>query len=289
VVEAGPRDQAPAYRLSHSRLGHSELRVPLLPGQRLPFVETDVILHQGYRIWLGDPERPPDGGATLTQSPRPVEAGQPPAPPGRKVTLQFLNGPWKDATISMPAELSANLRIGPGDIGFRHPFPVAHCPHCEIAVSKGEARLRAIDVADDQFLEVDADLVFVGESVPLQGGSRLLLGDAEFLWSDGNEALYQSYRLVDGETSYPIRKTTVRLGTAAHCEVMLAHRELPPVIGRISFETGQPVYHHTDLSASIRVDGEDTSSGLSVPLQAGSQLELRPGVVLSLEHTPPRP
>lgn len=284
LVEASANDQAPSFRLSHGRLGYSELRVPLAADQSLPFVETDVILHQGYRIWLGDPERPPDAGATLSQKPGAGDA----AAAARRLTLTFLNGPWKDATISVPSDHAANLRIGPGDIGFRYPFPLANGPQCEIAVQNGQARLRAVDVPDDQFLEVDADLVFAGESVPLMGGSRLQVGDAEFLWTDGNEAVYGPYRLVDGQSSYPVRKTSVRLGTAAHCEIMLPGRELPPVIGRISFETGQPVYHHTDLSASIRVDGEDTSVGLSVPLHPGSQLELKPGFVLSLEYTPPK-
>jgi hypothetical protein len=259
----------------------SELRVPLRAGQNLPFVETDVIMHQGYRIWLGDPERSPDAGSTLSQKPQAATETQ----PGRRMTLQFLNGPWKEATISVPSEAAANLRIGPGDIGFRHTFPLPRSPHCDIAVQAGGARLRAVEVADDQFLEVDGDLVFASESVPLIGGSRLLVGDAEFLWTDGNEAVYSSYRLTDGESAYPIRKASVRLGTAAHCEIMLPRRELPPVIGRISFETGSPVYHHTDISASIRVDGEEASIGLSVPLRPGSLLELKPGIVLNFEQT----
>ncbi len=279
-VEVGPTREAPAYRISQGRYGVTELRVPLCPGQSLPFVESDVILHQGYRIWLGDPERPPDAGSTLTQEP---DLGVKSA--SRRMALTFLNGPWKDGSVSVRADASVNLRLGSGDFGFRHPFPMLHCPLCEIAIQGGEARLLAIAVADDQFLEVDGDLVFAGESVPLLGGSRLLLGDAEFLWMDGNESLYTAFRLVDGQNSYPIRKASIRIGTAAHCEVMLSRRELPPVIGRICFETGQPVYHHTDISAAIRVDGEETSVGLAVPLRPGSQLELKPGVVLSLEHS----
>lgn len=279
-VEAGAAEQAPAVRVSPGRLG-SELRVPLRAGQSLPFVETDVILHQGFRIWLGDPERPPDSGATLSQKPRP-EADA--ASTERKVSLLFLNGPWKEASISALAGSTATLRIGPGDIGFRHPFPLPRSPVCEITVQTGGARLRAVEVSDDQFLEVDGDLVFASESVALVGGSRLLVGDAEFVWTDGNESLYTSFRLTDGSAAYPIRKASVRLGTAAHCEIMLPGRVLPPVIGRISFETGAPVYHHTDLSAPIRVDGEEASVGLSVALHPGSQLELMPGKVLTLEQ-----
>ena len=280
TVEAGPTDVVPAVRVSHGRRG-TELQVPLRPGQNLPFVETDVILHQGFRIWLGDPERPPDNEATLTQQPKNADTAD-----ERRMTLLFLNGPWKEATISAPAAGASNIRVGPGDIGFRHAFPLTQLPVCDITVQAGAARLRAAEVSDDQFLEVDGDLVFASESVPLIGGSRLLLGDAEFLWTDGNESLYSSFRLVDGQSAYQVRKASVRLGTAAHCEIMFPGRELPPVIGKISFETGEPVYHHTDISAPIRVDGEEASIGLSVPLKPGSLLELKPGKVLSLEQTP---
>jgi hypothetical protein len=281
TVEAGPAGQATSSRLSFGRAG-SQLRVPLRTGQSLPFVETDIILHQGYRIWLGHPDRAPEAGSTLSQKPT-TPAADPPT--DREATLQFLNGPWKDATITVPIEGAVNLRLGPGDIGFRHPFPLPRAPHCEITLQGGAGRLRAMEVADDQFLEVDGDLVFASESVPLVGGSRLLVGDAEFLWLDGSQASYAAYRLVDGQNAYPIRKASVRLGTAAHCEIMLPNRELPPVIGRIHFENGSPTYLHTDLSAAIRVDGEETSTGLSVPLRTGSQLELKPGIVLTLERS----
>lgn len=281
AVEVGHAEQAPAVRVSSGRLG-SELQVPLRPGQSLPFLESDVILHQGFRIWVGDPEHPPDSGATLSQ--KPTGDG---VDTGRRMRLHFLNGPWKEATISVVAEGNSTLRVGPGDIGFRHPFPLARSPLCEITVQSGTARLRAVEVSDDQFLEVDGDLVFASESVPLIAGSRLLVGDAEFLWTDGNEGLYTLFRLTDGSALYPIRKASVRLGTAAHCEILLPGRELPPVIGRISFESGAPVYHHTDLSAPIRVDEQEASVGLSVPLHVGSQLELMPGRVLTLEQPDP--
>lgn len=271
-VQAASETQVVAYRLSPGR-GGCELRVPLKTGQSLSFLETDVILHQGYRIWLGNPEQMPESipPSATTDGPR--------------FALQFLNGPWKDAFITCPSE-SSSLRLAPGDFGFRHPFPAPRAPHADITVQSGVARLLASEVPDDQFLEVDGDLVFASESVSLVGGSRLNLGDAELLWTDGSEARYSAYRLRDGETVHPIRKTSVRLGTAAHCEIMLPHRELPPVIGRLTFEGDVPNYLHTDLSATIRVDGEELSPGLSVPLKPGSQLELKPGLLLHFELDP---
>ncbi len=281
-VEIGSANQPQAHRLS-SRRGGGELSVPLRTGQTLALLDSDVLVHQGYRIWLGSPDQTPEAASTLSQKPTPSEPGS--ADETSPLQLHFLNGPWKDARLSLPYE-RANLRLGPGDIGSSHPFPVTRAPQAEITIQAGAARLRASDVPDDQFLEVDGDLVFPGESVPLVGGSRLMLGEAEFLWTDGSEAHYGAYRLRDGEATYPLRKASVRLGTAAHCEIILPHRELPPVIGRLTFDKGVPHYLHTDLSATVRVDGEELSPGLSVPLRAGSELELKPGLLLQLEHDP---
>lgn len=275
-VEVGTGEQAPAYRVSPGR-GAGELRVPLRSGQSLPLLESDVLLHQGYLIWLGLPDQVPEIGQS--------SAGEESSAETPALQLQFLNGAWRDAVITLPAE-RASQRLGPGDIGFAHPFPSSDAPQAEITVQAGAARLRASEVPDDQYLEVDGDLVFAGESVPLVGGSRLCLGDAEFLWKDGSEAHFARYRLRDGEKTYPIRKASVRLGTAAHCEIILPYRELPPVIGRLTFEKGVPHYLHTDLSATVRVDGEELSPGLSVPLRPGSGLELRPGLLIQLELDP---
>lgn len=279
------RDEQPlAQRCSSGKAG-AILRVPMRFGHPLGFTEADVILHQGYRIWLGSPEACPDSGNTLGHETQGADGQRRPTP---KVTLKFLNGPWQEGVIAMPAVGVAALTLGPGELGFHHPFPWASTPRCEVILQDGKARLRAIEVADDQFLEVDGDLVFVGESVPLFAGSRISLGDAEFLWQDGSEYLFESFVLRSGSEIYPVRKAIIRVGTAAHCEVRLSGPGLPPIVGTIDFTGGGlPVYRHHDISAPVRVDGEEASTGLSVPLSEGSILELKPGLQLKLEtHQP---
>ena len=279
TVEPVKAEQPLALRSSSGKAG-AVLWVPMRFGHPLGFTETDVVLHQGYRIWLGDPEACPESGNTLGHETQGADGERRPTP---KVTLKFLTGPWQEGVIRMPAVGVATLALGPGELGFRHPFPWASTPRCEIVLQDGKARLRAVEVADDQFLEVDGDLVFVGESVPLFGGSRISLGEAEFLWQDGSEQLFENFVLRQDSQTYPIRKAIVRIGTAAHCEVMLSGPGLPPFVGAIDFTGGKPVYRHHDISAPIRVDGEEASTGLSVPLSEGSVLELKPGVLLYLE------
>lgn len=279
TVEPVQADQVSALRSSGGR-GGAVLRVPLRFEQALALADSDVLLHQGYRIWMGFPESCPEAGNTLGHETQGAEGERPPTP---KVTLKFLNGAWQDGAITLPAVGIGTLLLGPGDIGFQHHFPWRSVPRCEIVLQNGQARLRALEVDDDQFLEVDGDLVFVGESVPLMGGSRISLGEAELLWLDGSERNYQRYSLKTEAQSFPVRKAVVRIGTAAHCEIMLSNPELPPVIGSVDFTRQTPVYRHLDISAPVRVDGGEASIGLSVELSPGASIELRPGVHLRLE------
>lgn len=280
TVEPTQEQQPSAVRSSVGRAG-AVLTVPLRYGHAQSMLSSDVVIHQGYRIWLGSSSACPDSGTTLGHETQDRDGQREPTP---KVTLKFLNGPWQDATITLPASGIATLPLGPGDIGFPHRFPLSSVPRCEIVLQNATARLRALEVNDEQFLEVDGDLVFGGESVPLLGGSRISLGEAEFLWLDGSERRYQRYSLKHGSQRLPIRKAVVRIGTAAHCEIMLSDVKLPPVIGAIDFTGPNPVYRHLDISGPVRVDKDETSVGLSATLSTGSVLELRPEVHLVLEE-----
>ena len=276
-VEPVQSEQPPAFRSSLGR-GGALLRVPLRPGHPLELVTSDIVLHQEYRIWLGSPDLSPESAVAHETHGADGERG-----PSPKAVLKFLNGVWEDATVTLQIAGGVTLGVGPGDLGFAHSSPLSGVPRCEISLASGVARLRAVEILDDQFLEVDGDLVLVGESVSLVGGSRFALGEAEFLWLDGTQRHYERYQLVFEDQRFPMRKSLVRIGTAAHCEVVLDRREIPPVVGSIDFSSGEPVYRQIDISASVGIDGEETSTGLSVPLKSGSCLELRPGIVLRLE------
>lgn len=272
TVETASGEQPRSLRHSYGARG-VQLLLPVRAAESLPMSAHDTLLHQEFRIWLGDPDAPPC-----------APSGSDPA--AARLQLEFLNGEWLGAILSCPLE-SANLRLAPGEVGLPYPLPLPRGLHAELASQDGKARLRAVEVSDELSIEVDGEVLFTGDAVPLVGGSRVVLGSTELVFHDGSEALYRSYRLVDSdnENVYPIAKASVRLGTAAHCEIALAHRDLPPIIGRISFENGSPKYLHTDLSASVRIDGEELSAGLSAPLHLGSQIELKPSLKLRLEQT----
>ncbi len=279
IALGSPPTEAPILRVSRT-LG-MELHLPLKENAAVPILYSDLLLHQKYRLWLGNENNEP-GRATLSEKPGPPESHANHTP---HLILKFLNGPWRDTQVTIPATGSYHLPLGPGITPFRHPFPFPQTPSCSITVADGFARLRVSKVDDDQFVEVDGDLVFESEAVTLVSGSRIQLGDAEFLWTDPTvHAVYTSFCLSHGETVYPIRKSTVRIGTAAHCEVMLNDRALPPVLGRIDFGPRGPVYHHLNIAAPIRVDSEEISAGLSTELKGGSSLELSPGFELKFKN-----
>lgn len=261
-----------ATRISLHRLGH-RLEVPLRAGQQLHLLPDDLLLHQGYQLWLGHESRPPRALEGL-------EADRY-HPLGR---LHWRNGPWQGALLTLLPQ-GLPQRLGSGDLGFGHPSPWGATPSAELSWQAGRANLRALEVSDDQILEVDGDLVFASESVSLVGGSRVLLGEAEFLWSDGSESVYSSYQLHSDQAVYAIQKAVVRLGTAAHCEVKLPYRELAPVLGRLEFfPDGRAHYVHQDLAAPVRIDGNEVSVGLSVPVASGSLLELSSQRTLTLQQ-----
>lgn len=279
IAQGSPPEEAPVLRVSRA-LG-MELHLPLKENTAVPILYSDLLLHQRYRLWLGNENSEP-GRATLSEKPGPPDSQSDLVP---HLILRFLNGPWCDTEVTIPAAGSYHLPLGPGFTPFRHPFPFPHTPSCSITVADGFARLRVSKVDDDQFIEVDGDLVFESEAVTLVSGSRILLGDAEFLWTDPTvHAVYTAFCLTHEQSVFPIRKSTVRIGTAAHCEVMLSDRSLPPVLGRIDFGPAGPVYHHLNIAAPIRVDSHEISAGLSTELKNGSNLELSPSFKLKFQN-----
>lgn len=279
-VEAEPYNPGPTLRTTAGH-GGQRLVVPLRTGYQLPFYVGDELTHQSYTLWLGDPEHPP-----LKETIKvPTIDPEKPAQPERFMSLKFLNGPWKNGELSIPSNGLVTWRLGPGSpcLG-RHCYPFTDGPTCEISIHQGMARLLASSVGEDETCEVDGQPLLTGESTNLVGGSTLRLGATNLLWSDGQEGAYQGYDLREGEKTYPIKKAVVRLGTADYCEVILEHKELPPLLGTLTFTPTELVYHHHDLSSPIRIDGQEVGPGLTAKLLAGSQLELRPKILLTLER-----
>lgn len=254
----------------------AELHLPLKAGQRMPLLARDFINHQGYRIWIGPGQGSfPAGASTLSENPSKMEA----------LTLTFLNSRWKGARIAIPPGRGVSIPLGPGEAPFGHPFPFPRVPSCNLTVAERDARVRAIEVPQDQFLEIDGDLVFDGESVQMVSGSKLLLGEMAFYWCDPvAHRDYSRFSLRSPEGEHVVEKARVRLGTAAHCEIRFKNRDLAPVIGHIEFDASGPTYYHQCITWPARVDGLETSAGLFAPIQVGSKIELVPGFEVVLNQ-----
>lgn len=273
-------ENPPAHR--HTVLPFGRLSVPLRQSTPITFTPNDMLDHQGATFWLSTDANslPPDGKS----SKKSVALGQ---DVGELFggTLHFLNGGWKGGTLLVATRGSASFELGPKADSLLHNLPLQNCPSCHITVQDGVTRLRATSVNEDQFVDVNGDLLFTGESTEVFSGTKVLLGEAEFLWQvEEDHKIYSLFQLTADGQSYPLTKALVKIGTAAHCEIRVSLPNIAPLTGEIKYSRDGFTYTHRNLACPARVDGEETSAGLTVPIRSGSELELAPGAIVRLER-----
>ena len=260
------------------------LSVPLRPGAQLQLTEADTIEHQEHEVRLEPSIAPKFSDSTLEKKSEERDAEPIESEPSGGALL-FLNGGWTGAVLELPTAGLTAFELGPKSLSFRHTPPLTNTPTCRITVQDGQAQLRVLQLSDDQFLDIDGELYFTGESTRLFSGSRILLGEAEFLWSIPSlHEIYSRFEILGPDDKHLITKQRVRVGTAAHCEVRLRQPSLAPVVGLIEFSLNEITYHHLNIAMSARIDGVDTSAGLDAVLRSGSKLELAPGVIITIEE-----
>lgn len=265
------------------QLAYGVLYVPLKAGQAMPFQKKDVLLHQGYQIWLEGERR----SETSEGSPEDLPIGDPRTEEslGGGGQLHFLNGAWKGACLTLPADKSIVFDLGAGSGPFGPELALPDSPSCQLAVQNGQCQLRVKRLTEEQFVDVNGELFLVGEATTLPSGSQILLGESEFLWILPDlHSEYSRYQIVAPDGTHPIRKAEVRLGTAAHCEVRFQIRALAPVVGRLRYQDSTLFYQHSNIAEAAKVDGIETSAGLEAKVFAGSKLELAPGVSVSVQE-----
>lgn len=277
------RDEGQTSRtLRRSVLSFGLLEMPLRVGAPLSLSKNELLNYQDFQIWLasGTESKPPH--STLDGSPyqAPAEGVQ---GDRRGGVLEFRNGPWVGGRILTPAKGSQTFLIGPETTSFGREFPLTNIPSCRITIQDNVARIRVNEVADDQFVDANGDLLFTGESALLFSGSHLLLGESEFYWEVPDlHKEYSRFTIEENGEHHPICKEVVKIGTAAHCEISLKSKSVAPVAGELRFQDGQFLYAHQNIAMPARVDGNEVSSGLECTLHEGSSLELAPGVTVRL-------
>lgn len=276
LVELGTPSTEETVRTTSLVCG--KLQVPLKVGQPIGFGPDDALSHQGYHMWLAESENQlPHSKLVAGPDSQSLDAQE-------MAELRFLNGAWKGGSLSVPIGGAAHFDLGPGSTSFRHRLPLTGTPTCSISIQDGRSQLRVCLLSDDQFLDVNGELLFTGESLELFSGSTILLGESEFFWSVPKlHKEYTQYSILDQGTSHPIEKAEIRLGTAAHCEVQIRERGLAPVVGVIKYTKSGFVYKHLNIACTARIDGSELSSGLESPITLESILELAPGINVRLQ------
>jgi pSer/pThr/pTyr-binding forkhead associated (FHA) protein len=277
------KDQPDTVRTTELACGI--LSVPLRPGAQLQIEAADAIRHQDYEARLIQSAFQNFSDSTLEGKGDTIDSAPEKSTRSIGGVLSFLNGGWTGARLEVPESGLTAFELGPKSTSFKHTPPLAHSPTCQVTIQNGQALLRVTQVSDDQFVDINGDLFFTGESTTLFSGSRILLGDAEFLWSSPSlQSVYSRYEVVAPDGNHSISKQQVRLGTAAHCEVKLDIPALAPVVGLLKFSEDGPTYYHLNIAVPATVDGVETSAGLDTPVRSGSKLELAPGVTISIEE-----
>lgn len=271
--------------LRRTLLPFGALELPLSQGVPAELASQDVLHHQGYIVWLSRLENPEPPSGTMEGSPLPEAPGDRKRSLSGLPSLYFLNGAWQGAVVRVVDLGTHSFELSQESRSFRHPFPYPEIPSCRITLNDGVAQLRVGEISDEQFVDLNGDLLFAGESVGLFSGSQLLLGNAELRWEIPKLSReYLTFQVRHGDLLFPVLRQEMKIGTAAHCDIRIASPNLAPVVGTLKFTTNGFMYHHQNIALSARVDGVEVSSGLEQPVRCGSALELAPGVTVRLEE-----
>lgn len=252
-----------------------ELSLPIKSNERLMLTEHDTVRHEDCEIWLPeDTSGESSLELDLTSSQSKEHLG----------ILEFQSGPWRGARLAfLPGAPSSSMELGPKSKLGSHAFPIVEAPTCQIVLQGDEAKLEVVSAKGGQYASIDGELLFAGQDAPLLSGSMVMLGRLMLNWIQPKlQASLKRYKLEYKENSYPIPKSQVKIGTAAHCEILVSGPGLSPVTGILSFGAKGFVYKHQEPSIPALVDGVEVPKDSEATVQDGSTLELGLGCVVKL-------
>lgn len=252
------------------------LEMPVQSHDRLQMGFSDRLLHQGCEVWLvGD-----DEGLTPLQLAERNAADQQEEPLG---VIQFQNGAWNGTTLSILPSFGGVLRLGPGCFVGPHKMPFQGCPLCEIRFDNERSLIRVLESQSSDSLNLGGAMISPGQEASLWSGSGFILGTTIMRWTQPRllHALSE-FELRFGATSFPFSKSLVRIGTAPHCEILVAGKGLAEVTGTLEYTPDGFFYKHLDEFYPALINGESIQVEQEVPVKAGSSLELGLGNFLEL-------
>jgi pSer/pThr/pTyr-binding forkhead associated (FHA) protein len=263
TLTPGPSPRTKTRRITTVRGLTLDLGLP--DEQTFEFKSVDLMTHQHCECWLASEQN--------GSPPSPVEDTGPSY--DKRGVLAFQTGAWQGARVTLLANGEDTLEIGPGtDIG-GYAIPIQDAPKCRIRFVQDKPHVEVLEADAGQYLSINGELLFAGQSSPLMSGSGLFLGQLMLYWTQPTlQSQLAHYKISVGGNSFPVSRSIVRLGTGAHCEILLNGSGLASETGLLEFVGDAFVYRHLDSAYPAQVDGTTVSEGSEATVKAGSTLQV---------------
>ncbi len=271
AVEAKQGEHSTSRRISPQ--DNVFLELPIKATTRIPLKETDIVTHQECHCWIvEDSDEAGDQQGRLPDLTEPFGY------------FEFKSGNWRGARIVVLSEEGTDFRLGPQAELCHYELPVTGSPTCRVTTQDGKAQVEVVDALEVNYLSINGELLFLGKSAPLRSGSDLFMGNLLLVWiQPAVQEELKKYKLRCDQNVISLNKEVVRIGTAAHCEVIIEDHGLPTVAGSLHYSPEGFTYHHNDSTTPAEVDGQTVDSLGKAPLQQTLKLNEQCTLTLTKE------
>ena len=259
------------------------LDFPVQAKERVLVSQEDIVLHQDIECWLADDNE----GQSSIELDLGLDDSESSFKSESLGALRFQNGAWNGATISFVSDSKNSLKVGPGSFIGAHRMPIQNAPNCRIDFENNRANILVEEAQDGQYLSLNGELLFHDQSARLLSGSGLFLGTLILHWIQPKlHAELSRYTMVVENMVFPINKSLVRIGTAAHCEILLSGTGLAEITGTLEYTHGGFIYTHLEDSYPALIEGKSVLKGEEATVEDGASLQLGLGNILELKAKP---
>lgn len=272
AVEAKQGEHSTSRRISPKN--NVLLELPIKATTRIPLKETDIVTHQDCHCWIvADTEEAGEQQGRLPDLSSPFGF------------FEFKSGNWRGARIIVLNEEGTDFKLGPQAELCGYELPLTSSPTCRVTTEGGKALVEVVEALEVNYMSINGELLFLGKSATVGSGSDLFMGNLLLVWIQPEiQQELKKYKLRCEQNVIAINKEVVRIGTAAHCEVLIEDRSLPPVAGSLHYSPQGFTYEHHDPNTPALVDGETLQSLNKAPLK--QTLQLNDQCTLTLANEP---